>query len=80
MSTSIVNMHEAKTRLSELVALALAGEEVIIARANQPLVRLTPLPQPSGQRRLGRHRGQIEIAEDFDAPLPEDFWLGDAEQ
>lgn len=62
-----VNMHEAKTRLSILVKEALAGEEVIIARAGKPVVKLVPVSQDSGRRLPGRYKGQIIIAADFDA-------------
>jgi prevent-host-death family protein len=65
----IVNMHEAKTELSRLVAQALAGEEVIIARAGMPVVRLTPLRQ---ERIPGSAKGAVKIAPTFDDPLPDD--------
>jgi prevent-host-death family protein len=67
-----VNMHEAKTRLSELVAAAERGEEVVIARADKPAVRLVPVAPAKPPRRLGWLRGQIVVAPDFDAPL-DDF-------
>ena len=41
----IVKIHQAKTQLSKLIAAALAGEEVVIARGSEPLVKLTPLPR-----------------------------------
>ncbi len=62
-----VNMHEAKTRLSILVKEALDGEEVIIARAGKPVVKLVPVSQDSGRRLPGRYKGKIKIAADFDA-------------
>ncbi len=65
-----VNMHEAKTHLSKLVARAASGEEVIIARADQPLVRLT-LIEKNGKRQPGNDRGLVEMAENFDEPLSE---------
>jgi prevent-host-death family protein len=61
-----VNMHEAKTKLSILVKEALNGEEVIIAKAGKPMVRLVPISQDSGRRLPGRYRGKIKIAADFD--------------
>lgn len=64
-------MHEAKTELSRLVERALAGEEVIIARAGVPVVRLVPIAQ-QGQRKLGQWRGKVRMSPDFDAPLPDD--------
>lgn len=67
-----VNMHEAKTELSKLVERALAGEDVVIARAGVPVVRLVPVAR-SGQRTLGQWRGKVKLADDFDAPLPEEI-------
>lgn len=67
-----VNIHEAKARLSNLVARAEQGEEVIIARANKPIARLVPVNAPQGKRRLGEAKGLVEIPPDFDE-LPEDF-------
>jgi prevent-host-death family protein len=66
-----VNMHDAKTRLSELVAAAESGDEVIIARGGTPAVRLVPVCVRYAPVRLGALAGQIEIGEDFDEPLPE---------
>jgi prevent-host-death family protein len=74
-----VNMHEAKTDLSRLVERALAGEDVVIARAGIPAVRLVPVQQ-TGKRRLGQWRGKVKLREDFDAPLAEDelkLWNGE---
>lgn len=66
-------VHEAKTNLSKLIRLALAGEEVIIARGNVPVVKLTPVVEEKPQRRLGIAEGfVIYMADDFDAEL-EDF-------
>ena len=63
-------MHEAKTRLSELVAAAESGEEVVIARGGSPTVRLVPLVAEHAPVQLGGLAGEIEIGEDFDDPLP----------
>lgn len=63
-------MHDAKTRLSELVSAAESGEEVIIARDGTPAVRLTPVTIEYAPVRLGVLAGAIEIGEDFDDPLP----------
>jgi prevent-host-death family protein len=68
MSTQ-VNMHEAKTSLSRLVERALAGEEVVIARNGEPLVRLVPVPKPKKQRIPGRSKGKIWIAPDCFDPM-----------
>ena len=62
-----VNMHEAKTHLSRLVERAVEGEEVIIAKAGKPLVKLVPVEQPGfdTSKRLGGLRGQLTIPDDF---------------
>ncbi len=52
------NVHEAKTRFSELLERAHAGEEIIIAKAGKPYARLVPIVEP-GDRRPGAFRGQI---------------------
>lgn len=67
-----VTVHEAKTHLSRLIQRALAGEEIIIARGQQPLVKLVALPEARRQRRIGHARGVILfMADDFDEPLDE---------
>ena len=74
--TEIVNMHQAKTSLSRLVERALAGEEVIIARNGEPLVKLVPVPKERKPRVPGRYKGKIWIAPDFeftDAEIEELF-------
>lgn len=72
-----VNIHEAKTSLSALIAAAEAGEEVIISRANKPVVRLVPVQAKPARRVFGLHKDNVLfISEDFDAPLPDEFWLG----
>jgi prevent-host-death family protein len=63
-----VNVAEAKARLSELIDAALQGEEVIIARRNTAVVRLTALKAPVPPK-PGRLKGRIRMAADFDVPL-----------
>lgn len=60
----IANMYEAKTRLSQLVKQALEGEEVILAKAGKPLVRLVPAGQKK-KIKFGLMKGKIKIADDF---------------
>ncbi len=69
----IVNMHEAKSTLSRLVADAMAGDEVILAKAGKPMVKLVPIAEKKRPRKLGVWKGKGWIAEDFDAPLPDDL-------
>lgn len=65
-----VNIYEAKTRLSQLVERAEAGEEIIIARAGRPAARLVAFRQTAAERKAGRMRGKIRLGRDFNAPLP----------
>ena len=67
-----VTIHEAKTHLSKLIQKALTGEQVIIAKGKQPLVKLVVLPEARQQRRLGGAKDTIlAMANDFDEPLDE---------
>ncbi len=66
-----VNMHDAKTKLSELVAAAERGEEVVIARDGEPAARLVAIAAEHAPVRLGVLAGEIELGGDFDEPLPE---------
>jgi prevent-host-death family protein len=66
-----VNVHAAKTHLSQLLARVEAGEEVVLARAGRPVAKLVPYRALRAPRRFGGWRGKVWIAGDFDAPLPE---------
>ncbi len=68
--TTRVNMHQAKSDLSQLVAQAQQGEEVIIMRAGKPVARLVPIRE---ERRPGLALGLIHLAPDFESPLPDDI-------
>jgi prevent-host-death family protein len=65
------SVHDAKTNLSRLIADALAGGEVVIARGSVPVVRLVPIAQ-RGRRCFGALKGRIAVDARFDEPLPED--------
>ena len=64
-----VNMHDAKSKLSELVAAAENGEDVVIARNGTPAVRLVAVVVEHAPVRLGALAGEIELGDDFDEPL-----------
>ncbi len=67
--TRTVNVHEAKTHLSRLLAKVAEGEEVIIARSGEPVAKIIPIERTGTKRILGQDAGLVEIADDFDAPL-----------
>ncbi len=68
-----INVHEAKTHLSRLLDRVAKGEQIVIAKAGRPVARLVPVEAGEGGRELGRDRGLVWIADDFDAPLPEEI-------
>lgn len=74
----MVNVHEAKTHLSRLLEQVARGDEIVIAKAGKPIARLTAVAAP-GMRTLGADRGRVFVAEDFNAPLPDDI-LADFER
>lgn len=67
-----MNIHEAKTHLSRLLKRVEGGEEVVIARAGRAVARLVPVAR-GAKRVLGEDKGRVFIADDFDAPLPDDI-------
>ena len=71
-----VNIHEAKTNLSSLIAEVESGGEVVIARAGKPVAKLVPFIKSAKARKdrqPGFLKGKIRIGPDFDAPLPDDI-------
>ncbi len=67
-----VGMHEAKTTLSRLVDAARSGEEVVITRRGEPVVKLEPVNTGPRESMYGSLKGQIKMADDFDE-LPDDI-------
>jgi prevent-host-death family protein len=65
----VINLHDAKTNLSNLVERAAQGEEIVIAKAGRPSARRT------SPRLLGLLAGEVTIGENFDHPLPDDIRL-----
>jgi prevent-host-death family protein len=65
-----VNIHEAKTHFSKLLARVRDGEEVIIAKAGIPVARLVPVKEQMVRRVPGSAKGRLSVAPDFNAPLP----------
>jgi len=67
---TLINIHEAKTHLSRIVDDVAAGAEVVIAKAGKPVARLVPLENAPRRKTLGLLKGRLEVADDFNAPLP----------
>jgi prevent-host-death family protein len=73
MTSTIINIHEAKTHLSRIVEEVAAGKEVIIAKAGKPMARLVPLQEAAAKKTLGLLAGKIKVPPNFNAPLAEAF-------
>lgn len=69
------SVHDAKTNLSKLIADALAGVDVVIARGSVPAVRLVPVA-PRGRRHFGALKGKIGLDKRFNEPLPDNEVAG----
>lgn len=70
MSFMEVNIHEAKTHFSRLLQRVANGEEIIIARAGEPIARLVRIAPERATRPLGMDEGSVKMSADFDAQLP----------
>jgi prevent-host-death family protein len=68
-----VNIHEAKTHLSKLLEEVSNGREIVIAKSGKPMARLTGIKPARPIRKPGFLKGKIKIADNFDAPLPEEL-------
>jgi len=76
--STTLTIQEAQKQLSQLLELAQAGHEVIIRDSHNGKARLVPVIEPQEQkpRVFDMHKGAWWVADDFDAPLPDSFWLG----
>lgn len=73
--TKTIDVHEATTHFSDLLIWVREGTEVIVTEGANPFARIIPIAKES-QRTPGLHVGAIQMSSDFDAPLPEAFWMG----
>ena len=71
-----INIHEAKTQFSRLLEAVAQGEEVVIARAGKPVAQLVAIHTKLPVRTPGALKGRLQLADDFDAPLPPDLLSG----
>jgi prevent-host-death family protein len=78
MITRTVDIHEAQAQLIDLLGVVMAGDEVIITQAEKPVMRLVPIRNGAKKRVPGLHAGKGWISDDFDEPLPDEFWIGTA--
>jgi len=81
MKTRVLDVHVAQAQLVELIAVVAAGNEIILTEGDAPLARIVPITGIANEsavnkRIAGLHAGSIEASEDFDEPLPDEFWMG----
>jgi prevent-host-death family protein len=76
MPTKSIDVNEAAITLPDLLTLVAEGTEIILTRDNTPLARIVSAETNRQPRIPGLHPGAIRTSDDFDQPLPEEFWLG----
>lgn len=78
MPTKTIEVQQTQKYLKELLALVVKGTEIILTQDNTPIARLVPIATSLATPRVaGLHQGAIWMRDDFDEPLPDEFWLGD---
>jgi prevent-host-death family protein len=68
---TVIELKDIGSDVNSFLARVRAGEEVVVSDAGQPIARVVPV-HPPGAREFGYFKGQVWMAEDFDAPLPDD--------
>ena len=71
--TKTINIHEAKTNFSKLIARVINGEEITISKAGSPVAKLVPVVSRQVNRTPGSAKGLIKISDDFEAPLSDEL-------
>jgi len=74
--TKTATVHDAQTQLLKLLSFAMEGNEIIIVKDDKPLARLVPISSTTQPRVPGLNKGKIWTSDDFNAPLPDEFWMG----
>ena len=77
MTMKVVNIYEAKAKLSEYLDAVAGGERVLICKRNQPVAELKAVPAARTHARpIGKAAGQFQVAAGFFDPLPDDVMDG----
>jgi prevent-host-death family protein len=77
--TKTIDVSEAQSRFNEILSLVVEGAEIILTEDNKPVARLVAFgasEAPGASRVAGLHNGAIWTSNDFDQPLPDEFWIG----
>ena len=75
MTTMTVTVKDMQQRLPELLSQVSSGKTIIIEKNKKPLARLVGIESNSKKRIAGLNKGEIRVSDDFDTPLPDEFWL-----
>lgn len=73
-----IDVNDLPAQLTNVVAQAEAGDEVVVTQNGTPMAKLSPIAVAKQPRVFGLHPGSMVMAPDFDDPLPDEFWLGES--
>lgn len=76
--TKTIDIQRSQMSLIDVASLVRKGAEIVFTDASIPFARMTPVSFPSSVRTPGLHAGAIHTSDDFDEPLPDEFWIGQA--
>ena len=79
MNTTTVDVGDIQTRFLELLSQVLAGDEIVVTQGQKPVARLLPVEHNEKPRIAGLHAGLGWVSDDFDDPLPDEFWVSEDE-
>jgi antitoxin (DNA-binding transcriptional repressor) of toxin-antitoxin stability system len=78
MATKIIAADDMHARIPEILIMISKGDEIIIEKNSRPFAKLTAITAESDRKKIpGLNRGEIWTSENFDDPLPDEFWLGE---
>ena len=76
LMTRTIDIQRSQMSLNDVVSLVRKGAEIVLTDASIPFARMIPVSSPSSARTPGLHAGAIHTSDDFDEPLPDEFWIG----
>jgi len=74
--TKMIDIHSSQMSFNDVVSLVRTGAEIVLTDASIPFARMIPVSSPPSARTPGLHAGVIHTSDDFDEPLPDEFWMG----
>lgn len=76
METKTIDVSATPPKLADLLAMVSTVDEIILSEGATPVARLTPIESTTRPRVAGLHPNAVQMNDDFDAPLPDEFWMG----